>query len=91
MTPGAYELVAFPTKFAEYAMTGLSIVMKEAPPACVAAARALGNYQPLGALAPTPSADERRRVAALAAQRLGRRAAMPTYAEIYRTMAAMRP
>jgi hypothetical protein len=83
--------VAFPTKFAEYAMTGLSIVMKGAPPACVAAARELGNYLPLGAPGAVPSADERRRVAALAAQRLGRRAAMPAYAEIYRTVAAARP
>ena len=83
--------VAFPTKFAEYAMTGLSIVMKEAPPACVAAARELGNYLPLGAPGAASSAEERKRVAALAALRLGRRAAMPAYAEIYRTVAAARP
>jgi hypothetical protein len=82
------NVVAFPTKFAEYAMAGLTILMKEAPPACVAVARELGNYLSVGAVAnPAPEA-ERRRFAADAQQRLGRNAAMSTYASIYQSLAA---
>ncbi len=81
------NVVAFPTKFAEYAMTGLKVVMKEAPPACVAVARELGNDVPLGTPAAAPTADERTRCAAQAAQRLGRRAAMSVYADIYEHLA----
>ena len=82
------NVVAFPTKFAEYAMAGLTILMKEAPPACVTVARELGNYLSAGAAAnPAPEA-ERRRFAADARQRLGRNAAMPTYASIYESLAA---
>jgi hypothetical protein len=80
------NVVAFPTKFAEYAMTGLKVVMKEAPPACVAVARDLGNYSALGHAA-TSTAAERARCAAQAAQRLGRCAAMPIYASIYEDLA----
>jgi hypothetical protein len=80
------NIVAFPTKFAEYAMTGLQVIMKEAPPSCVAVARELGNYLPFGTLAmPWPSA-ERARCAAQAVRRLGRRAAMPLYASVYETL-----
>lgn len=76
--------VAFPTKFAEYAMTGLQVVMKASPPSCVEAARALGNYVALGASAtPWPQA-ERARCAAQAAHKLGRLAVMPAYATIYK-------
>jgi glycosyltransferase involved in cell wall biosynthesis len=81
------NVVAFPTKFAEYAMTGLKVVMKEAPPACVAAARELGNYSALGAQAAPLTAAERAPCAAQARQRLGRRAAMPLYAGIYQDLA----
>jgi hypothetical protein len=77
------NVVAFPTKFAEYAMTGLRVIMKEAPPSCIAVARELGNYLPLGAQAAPWPAAERARCAAQAAQRLSRSAAMPNYAEIY--------
>ncbi len=81
------NFVAFPTKFAEYAMTGLRIVMKEAPPSCVEVAREFGNYQAFGAPAATWPTEERTRCAAQAAQRLGRRAAMPAYADIYDRLA----
>jgi hypothetical protein len=80
--------VAFPTKFAEYAMTGLTILMKEAPPACVAIARELGNYLSPGSLAAPAVEPERRRFAVQAGQRLGRSAAMPTYAGIYESLAS---
>lgn len=79
--------VAFPTKFAEYAMAGLQVIMKEAPASCVATARELGNYSALGAAAMPWPAAERARCAALAAKRLGRGAAMSTYAEIYNRLA----
>jgi hypothetical protein len=81
------NVVAFPTKFAEYAMTGLKVVMKEAPPACVVVARELGNYSALGEQATPSTAAERTRFAAKATQRLGRRAAMQTYAGIYEDIA----
>lgn len=75
--------VAFPTKFAEYAMTGLQVVMKDSPPSCVEAARALDNYVALGdKTAPWPQ-SARARCAAQAAQKLGRLSVMPTYAKIY--------
>ena len=79
--------VAFPTKFAEYALTGLKVVMKEAPPACVAAAKSLGNHVALGEPEKAFSPAERAACAAKAVQSLGRIAAMPTYAEIYRSLA----
>lgn len=81
------NVVAFPTKFAEYAMTGLKVIMKDAPPACVAVARELGNHLAFGARAEPWPAAERARSAAQAAHRLGRRAAMPTYATIYQRLA----
>lgn len=75
--------VAFPTKFAEYAMTGLNVMMKDMPPACVTVARELGNLLPLGAAVAASVPGDRQRIAGLAAQRLGRRAALPTYAAVY--------
>ena len=81
------NVVAFPTKFAEYAMTGLKVVMKEVPPACVTAARDLGNYVPLGTQAAPASDPERMRCSDKATRRLGRRAAMPIYADIYESLA----
>ena len=82
--------VAFPTKFAEYAMTGLKVMMKEMPPACVDVARELGNFLPLGASSPEWGLGERAHCAAQAAQRLGRRAALPTYAAVYEHLAGGR-
>jgi hypothetical protein len=78
--------VAFPTKFAEYAMAGLTILMKEAPPACVAVAHELGNYLAPGTQAAPAIEPERSRRAAQASQRLGRHAAMPTYASVYESL-----
>lgn len=75
--------VAFPTKFAEYAMTGLQIVMKDSPPSCVDVARGLGNFVPAGGLAEPWSADARARCAVEAARSLDRAAVLPTYAELY--------
>jgi hypothetical protein len=82
--------VAFPTKFAEYAMTGLKVMMKDMPPACVDAARELGNFLPLGASGAAWSLGDRARCAAQTAQRLGRHAALPTYAAVYEQLAGGR-
>jgi hypothetical protein len=81
------NVVAFPTKFAEYAMAGLQVIMKEAPPSCVAAAREFGNYVALGEPVTPWSAAERAFCAAQAAKQLGRGVAMSTYAEIYNCLA----
>lgn len=83
--------VAFPTKFAEYALTGLKVVMKDSPPSCVEVARELGNYVALGADAAPWQQAERARCAGQAAQKLGRLAAMPTYASIYTRLVSGRP
>lgn len=79
--------VAFPTKFAEYALTGLKVVMDESPPSCVEAARALGNHLAPGDRAEPFAGAARAACAAAAAKTLGRSAAMPTYAEIYKRLA----
>lgn len=81
------NVVAFPTKFAEYAMAGLQVIMKESPPSCVAAAREFGNYVALGEPVTPWSAAERAFCAAQAAKQLGRGTAMSTYAEIYNCLA----
>lgn len=80
------NFVAFPTKFAEYALTGLKVVMKESPPACVEAAHRLGNFAALDAPPIAFTADERAAVAVAAVSSLGRLAAMPAYADIYRAL-----
>lgn len=82
--------VAFPTKFAEYSMAGLQVIMKEYPPACVLMARDFGNYVPVAASVTPWRASERERCAVEARARLGRQAAMSQYAEIYASLAALR-
>jgi hypothetical protein len=84
------NVVAFPTKFAEYAMTGLRVLLKEAPPACIEVAQDLGNYLPPGGRASPWTSAERGRCAGQAARRLGRRSAMPTYADVYKSLAMFR-
>ena len=83
--------VAFPTKFAEYAMSGLQVIMKASPPACVTVARELGNFVALEQPAARWSESERARCAAVAAGRLGRAAAMSGYAEIYNRLTQAAP
>jgi glycosyltransferase involved in cell wall biosynthesis len=86
--PDGVNRVAFPTKFAEYSLAGLSVVMKDDPPSCVAMARDLGTYVPVADAAGAVAAglDERMRRAAAAVRRLGRRAALPTFNQIYASM-----
>jgi hypothetical protein len=78
--------VAFPTKFAEYALAGLKVVMKDSPPSCVEVARELGNYAQLGTDVAPWSPAERARCATQAAQRLGRLAAMSSFENVYKSL-----
>lgn len=81
----AINRVAFPTKFAEYSLAGLKIVMKADPPSCVAIAHSLGTYVSADAIndAPIAASAVRARTATVAAQQLGRRAALPVFERIY--------
>jgi len=85
--------VAFPTKFAEYALAGLHVIMKRSPPSCVAEAGMLGNDLVLeDALQATALPSARRAgIAAAARGRMGRRASMDRFAEIYRRLASLTP
>jgi hypothetical protein len=85
--------VAFPTKFAEYALAGLHVIMKRSPPSCVAEAGMLGNdLVPEDAVQATalPSA-QRAGIAAAARGRMGRRASIDRFAEIYQRLASLTP
>jgi hypothetical protein len=42
--PSAINRAAFPTKFAEYGLAGLPIIMSEATPDCIVHAQSAGNY-----------------------------------------------
>ncbi|MEA3174503.1 MAG: hypothetical protein QOF42_1914, partial [Gammaproteobacteria bacterium] len=83
--------VAFPTKFAEYALAGLHVIMKHSPPSCVAEARMLGNDLALeeAGQAALPPQARRAEIAAAARARTGRRASIERFAEIYRSLAAL--
>ena len=84
--------VAFPTKFAEYALAGLQVIMKQSPPACLAEAQALGNYVPLEeAVRPSASPAQRAAIAAAAKERMGRRAGIRRFSEIYQQLATLTP
>lgn len=85
--------VAFPTKFAEYALAGLQVIMKQSPPSCVAEARALGNYLSLGEAGRSVGSQpaQRAAVAAAARERMGRRASIQRFSEIYKQLAALTP
>jgi glycosyltransferase involved in cell wall biosynthesis len=83
--------VAFPTKFAEYALAGLQIIMKRSPPSCVAEAKMLRNdlalEQATQALPSLPT--QRIEIATLARARVGRRASIERFAEIYSSLTVL--
>lgn len=85
--------VAFPTKFAEYALAGLKIIMKQSPPSCVSAARALGNYvaHTDANQAYTSQLAERAAIAEAAKEKMGRRASIQRFSEIYQQLAVLSP
>ena len=85
--------VAFPTKFAEYAMAGLHVIMKQSPPSCVTEAQALGNFLALNEASRSSVSPpaQRAAIATAARERMGRRASIQRFAEIYRKLAVLTP
>jgi hypothetical protein len=82
--PSPINRVALPTKFGEYALTGLPVVMTEAVPEAAAIAREIGNRAVLengGVTLPAPF--DRASVAERAKARLGRRTALLQYRRLY--------
>lgn len=80
--------VAFPTKFAEYCLAGLQVMMKTEPVSCVKMARKLGNYVPATGVAPARLDLERRaQLAKAAARQLGRGANLDGFRQIYESLA----
>ncbi|MBW2373603.1 MAG: hypothetical protein JRF70_13815, partial [Deltaproteobacteria bacterium] len=76
--------VAFPTKFAEYGMAGLPILMTDALPEPLAFARGAGNLCLVEAgRAELPGSADRARIAAPYAERLSRAAQREAYRRVY--------
>lgn len=81
--------VAFPTKFAEYGLAGLQVLMNAEPVSCVDMARQLGNYVPAsGTLPHRLDLKLRADLAKAAARQLGRDANMEVFRRIYDSVAA---
>jgi len=82
----ATNRAAFPTKFAEYCLTGLAVVMTPAVPDAHAMARRLGNLipPPVRGRVQWPAEYDRRRVAEEARSCLTRTSVASQYAEVYR-------
>jgi hypothetical protein len=85
----ATNRAAFPTKFAEFCLVGLAVVMTSAVPDAHAVAQRLGNLipPPADGRAVWPEHYDRRRVAQEARACLTRTSVAPLYAEIYRPAA----
>lgn len=81
----ATNRAAFPTKFAEYCLAGLAVVMTAAVPDAYATARQIGNLLPVptnGEVA-WPVDYDRAKVAAAARATLTRDSVAPDYAAVY--------
>jgi len=77
---------AFPTKFAEYCLAGLPVIMDDAVPDCAALADRWGNRlapEPQAILAGLSSKIDRARVMECARGAVTRSAVMPQYKKIY--------
>ena len=77
---------AFPTKFAEYCLAGLPVIMDDAVPDCAALADRWGNRvapEPQAILAGLDSKIDRMRVMEFARSAVTRSAVMPQYKRIY--------
>jgi glycosyltransferase involved in cell wall biosynthesis len=82
--PDPLNRVAFPTKFAEYGMTGLPILMTDALPEPLAFAQGAGNLCLVEAgRAELPGSADRARIAAPYAERLSREAQREAYRRVY--------
>jgi hypothetical protein len=84
--PTDVNRVAFPTKFAEYCLAGLPVIMSMSVPAAYQMARRFGNLIEVrsdGTVA-WPQDYDRARVASMARQQLARASVAEEYAKIYR-------
>lgn len=82
--PDPLNDVAFPTKFAEYGMAGLPVLMTDAVPEAWALAKEIGNLCPVrDGAASLPGEASRERVAAAYRERLSREALRDAYRRIY--------
>ena len=83
--PTKTNRAAFPTKFAEYCLTGLVVIMTSAVPDAYAVAQCLGNLidPPAAGKVVWPERYDRRGVAEEARTRLTRGSVASLYAEIY--------
>jgi glycosyltransferase involved in cell wall biosynthesis len=82
--PDPLNTVAFPTKFAEYGMAGLPILMTDALPEPAAVARELGNLVPVeGGAAELPGEVDRATIASAFASRLSRATQRDVYRRVY--------
>jgi hypothetical protein len=82
----AINRAAFPTKFAEYCLAGLPVIIDDAVPDCAALADRWGNRlapEPQAILAGLNSRIDRARVMELARATVTRSAVMPQYKTIY--------
>lgn len=84
---GPVNKVASPTKFAEFCLTGLQVVLTDAVHDSYSHAKALGNLaspDDLGGMRGTVSVEQRQAIAEAARSRLGKSALTPLYRELYR-------
>jgi hypothetical protein len=81
----ATNRAAFPTKFAEYCLTGLAVIMTPAVPDAYAMAKRLGNLMSAQTegIDEWPEGYDRRRVASDAGSFLTRTSVAPHYAAVY--------
>jgi glycosyltransferase involved in cell wall biosynthesis len=83
--PSAINRAAFPTKFAEYGLAGLPVIMSDATPDCVTHAQQAGNYLPM-ALSTLPAcldANQRTAVSEYYRRALTAENFRAQYAELY--------
>ena len=82
--PDPLNAVAFPTKFAEYGMVGLPVLMNDAVPEAAGVAREVGNFCPVvNGLAALPAEVDRVAIASAVRERLSREALRERYRRIY--------
>jgi glycosyltransferase involved in cell wall biosynthesis len=82
--PDPLNAVAFPTKFAEYGMAGLPVLMTDAVPEAAAVAREVGNLCPVAdGGAALPAAVDRAAIAVAVRERLSREALRERYRRVY--------
>ncbi len=82
--PDPLNAVAFPTKFAEYGMVGLPVLMSDAVPEAAAVAREVGNFCPVAnGVAALPAPLDRAAIASAVREWLSREALHERYWRVY--------